>query len=133
MSYSAVEGDLTEIHFDTLCKIDDVTKMLDVLLAANEDDAKRWSSCPSFGRFVHKIFWLSQSTPQLAPTHPDCSINLDHPFHFSPPSNLDSAPQEDEIIITLPNPSTGEPVVIPVLEILAGLHGYTQHELSSVC
>ncbi|KAF9768487.1 hypothetical protein IL306_014246 [Fusarium sp. DS 682] len=129
MSDSAVDLDLTEIHFDALCKVDGLSKILDALLAANGDDVKRWSSCPSFERFIHKIFWHSQSAPQLAPVHGTGSIDLERLSYHSTRRDLDSTPGNDAASITLTNPSTGKPVLVPIVEILSQLHGYAQHEL----
>ncbi|KAF4959850.1 hypothetical protein FGADI_1353 [Fusarium gaditjirri] len=70
MSDSVIYLDLTEIHFDNLCKFGGTPQMLHALIAAQEEDVKCWSSCPSFGLFVHKLFFQSKNISHLGPLHP---------------------------------------------------------------
>ncbi|CVK93327.1 uncharacterized protein FPRN_04176 [Fusarium proliferatum] len=109
MSNSEIDLDLTEIHFDFFCKVGGTPQMLHALIAAQEDDVRRWSSCPSFGPFIHKLFCGRSS----------CLGAVEVP--------IDGAAS-----ITLHSPSDGEPFPFPIRYILAKFYEYGQYELHKV-
>ncbi|KAF4480196.1 patatin-like phospholipase domain containing protein [Fusarium agapanthi] len=70
MSNSEIDLDLTEIHFDFFCKVGGTSQMLHALIAAQGDDVRCWSSCPSFGPFIQKLFFQPQDVSCLGLIHP---------------------------------------------------------------
>ncbi|KAF5631456.1 hypothetical protein F52700_6859 [Fusarium sp. NRRL 52700] len=127
MSNSEIDLDLTEIHFDFFCKVGGTPQMLHVLIAAQEDDVKRWSSCPSFGPFIQKLFVQPQDVSRIGPLHPTGCVGL--LYQSQGPSET---AVEDAASVTLHSPSNGEPFSFPIRDILAKFYEYGQYELHKV-
>ncbi|KAF5232891.1 hypothetical protein FANTH_12783 [Fusarium anthophilum] len=134
MSNSEIDLDLTEIHFDFFCKVGGTPQMLHALIAAQEDDVKRWSSCPSFGPFVHKLFVQSQNVSCLRPIHPIGCLSIDECEYLNQKvfDCAVKAPVDGAASITLHNPSDGKPFPFPIRDILAKFYEYGQYELHKV-
>jgi hypothetical protein len=131
MSNSEIDLDLTEIHFDTFCKVWGTPQMLHALIAAQEDDVKRWSSCPSFGPFIHKLFVQSQNVSRLGPIHPTGCISLEKSRYSSKEffARAVKAPVDGVAALNLHGPSDGKPFPFPIRDVLARSHEYGQYEL----
>ncbi|KAF5556320.1 hypothetical protein FPHYL_8007 [Fusarium phyllophilum] len=133
MSNSEIDLDLTEIHFDFFCKVGGTPQMLHALIAAQEDDVRRWSSCPSFGPFIHKLFVQSPSVSRLGPIHPTGCISIEKCGRFSCfLARAVKATVDDGASVTLHSPSDGEPFPFPIRHILAKFYEYGQYELHKV-
>ncbi|KAF5639115.1 uncharacterized protein FTJAE_4905 [Fusarium tjaetaba] len=133
MSNSEIDLDLTEIHFDFFCKVGGTPQMLHALIAAQEDDVRRWSSCPSFGPFIHKLFVQSPDVSRLGPIHPTGSIGFLGLRRFSNfLAYAVTTPIDATATLTLHSPSDGEPFPFPIRDILARFHEYGQYELHKV-
>ncbi|KAF5607862.1 uncharacterized protein FSUBG_4964 [Fusarium subglutinans] len=107
--------------------------MLHALIAAQEDDVRRWSSCPSFGPFIHKLFVQSPNVSHVGPRHPTGRIGFSILQRFS--SFLAYAaktPVDSAASLTLRGPSNGEPFPFPIRGVLARLMEYGQYELHKV-
>ncbi|KAF5576702.1 hypothetical protein FPANT_10813 [Fusarium pseudoanthophilum] len=133
MSNSEIDLDLTEIHFDTFCKVGGTPQMLHALIAAQEDDVKRWSSCPSFGPFIQKLFVQPQDVSRLGLIHPTGCISIEK---YGRSGSLYAGPVEptvdDEASVALHSPSDGQHFPFPVRDILAKFYEYGQYELHKV-
>ncbi|KAF5700875.1 hypothetical protein FGLOB1_10522 [Fusarium globosum] len=133
MSNSEIDLDLTEIHFDFFCKVGGTPQMLHALIAAQEDDVRRWSSCPSFGPFIQKLFVQSQNVSRLGPVHPTGRIDFENSRCSSSFIHMPiGTPVDGAASITLHSPSDGEPFPFPIRDILAKFYEYGQYELHKV-
>ncbi|KAI1030638.1 hypothetical protein LB505_004122 [Fusarium chuoi] len=134
MSDSVIDLDLTEIHFDFFCKVGGTPQMLHALIAAQEDDVKRWSCCPSFGPFIQKLFVQPQDVSRLGLIHPTGCISIEQPWASSPSIAVAvKAPVVDDAAsVTIHGPSDGELFPFPVRDILAKFYEYGQYELHKV-
>ncbi|KAF5712887.1 hypothetical protein FMUND_8165 [Fusarium mundagurra] len=134
MSNSEIDLDLTEIHFDFFCKVGGTPQMLHALIAAQEDDVRRWSSCPSFGSFIQKLFVQSQDVSRLGLIHPTGCISIERCAYSSEKffTCAVKAPVDDAASVTLHSPSDGEPFPFPIRDILAKFYEYGQYELHKV-
>ncbi|CVK89748.1 uncharacterized protein FMAN_04109 [Fusarium mangiferae] len=133
MSDSVIDLDLTEIHFDFFCKVGGTPQMLHALIAAQEDDVKRWSSCPSFGPFIQKLFVQPPNVSRLGLIHPTGCISIEQCGRSSCFRAVAvEAPVDDAASVTLHRPSDGEPFPFPIRDILAKFYEYGQYELHKV-
>ncbi|KAF5626599.1 hypothetical protein F25303_11022 [Fusarium sp. NRRL 25303] len=133
MSDSVIDLDLTEIHFDFFCKVRGTPQMLHALIAAQEEDVKRWSSCPSFGPFIQKLFVQPQDASRLGLIHPTGCISIEQSGSSSCFIAVAvKAPVDDAASVTLHGPSDGEPFPFPIRDILAKFYEYGQYELHKV-
>ncbi|KAF4445151.1 hypothetical protein FACUT_120 [Fusarium acutatum] len=130
MSNSEIDLDLTEIHFDTFCKVGGTPQMLHALIAAQEEDVKRWFCCPSFGPFVQKLFFQSQNVSHLGPIHPTGCASLEESAYSGDIKATSVKPPVISVAtLTLRSPSDGKPVPVPIKEILAKSYEYGQRKL----
>ncbi|PNP76416.1 hypothetical protein FNYG_10254 [Fusarium nygamai] len=136
MSNSEIDLDLTEIHFDFFCKVGGTPQMLHALIAAQEEDVRRWSSCPSFGPFIDKLFVQPQDASRLGHIHPTGRINFEFlAFHSDKPvyRTIDiPISVHDAASVTLHSTPDGEPFPFPIRDILAKFYEYGKHELHKV-
>ncbi|KLO79804.1 uncharacterized protein LW93_7248 [Fusarium fujikuroi] len=131
MSNSEIDLDLTETHFDFFCKVGGTPQMLHALIAAQEDDVRRWSSCPSFGPFIHKLFIQPHDISRLGLIHPIGCISIEKCGRSSCLGAVE-VPIDGAASITLHRPSDGEPFPFPIRYILAKFYEYGQYELHKV-
>ncbi|KAF5984861.1 hypothetical protein FBULB1_3155 [Fusarium bulbicola] len=132
MSNSEIDIDLTEIHFDTFFKVGGTPQMLHALIAAQEEDVKRWSSCPSFGSFIRKLFVQPQDVSRLGLIHPTGCVSLEAWWSDYVAVSTVKTPVDDAASSTLHNPSDGKPFPFPIRDILAKFYEYGQYELHKV-
>ncbi|KAF5548424.1 hypothetical protein FMEXI_4774 [Fusarium mexicanum] len=132
MSNSEIDLDLTEMHFDFFCKVGGTPQMLHALIAAQEDDVKRWSSCPSFESFIKSFFVQPQDISRLGLIHPTGCIDLEACGSDYVAVRTVKTPVDDAASITLHNPSDGKPFSFPIRDILAKFYEYGQYELHKV-
>ncbi|EXK99845.1 hypothetical protein FOQG_00233 [Fusarium oxysporum f. sp. raphani 54005] len=108
--------------------------MLHALIAAQEDDVKRWSSCPSFGPFTQKLFFQSQNVSHLWTIHPTGCASLEQSEYSGDIKAIDAKTPVDSVAtLTLRSPSDGKPFPVPIREILAKFYEYGQRKLHRVC
>ncbi|KAG4264083.1 hypothetical protein FPRO04_01284 [Fusarium proliferatum] len=133
MPNSKIDLDLTEIHFDTFCKVGGTPQMLHALIAAQEDDVRRWSSCPSFLPFIRKLFFQSKDVSRLGPIHPTGCLSFENSGHPNNNCVLRTAetPVDRAAAFMLYSPPDGE-LHIPISKILAKFYEYGQYELHKV-